>query len=51
MIDRHCPDDRKIMLGADKGYDTADFVASLRAMNVTPSHAAPERERRRRPLM
>jgi transposase len=23
-------------LGADKGYDTADFVADLRALNVTP---------------
>ena len=36
MIDRSCPGDHKITLGADKGYDTADFVADLRAMNVAP---------------
>ena len=40
MIDRHCPGDHKITLGADKGYDTADFVAELRAMNVAPHVAA-----------
>jgi transposase len=40
MIDRHCPGDHKITLGADKGYDTADFVADLRAMNVGPHVAA-----------
>ena len=27
---------RRLMLGADKGYDTADFVADLRTMCVTP---------------
>ena len=40
MIDRHCPGDRPISVGADKGYDTADFVAELRAMNVAPHVAA-----------
>ena len=40
MIDRRCPGDHKIMLGADKGYDTADFVDELRAMNVAPHVAA-----------
>ena len=37
---RCCPGERQITLGADKGYDTADFVAELRAMNVTPHVAA-----------
>ena len=40
MIPRCCPGERQITLGADKGYDTADFVAELRAMNVTPHVAA-----------
>ena len=40
MITRCCPGERQITLGADKGYDTADFVAELRAMNVTPHVAA-----------
>jgi transposase len=40
MIDRSCPGNRPITVGADKGYDTADFVAELRAMNVAPHVAA-----------
>lgn len=36
MINRRCPGEKRITLGADKGYDTADFVADLRAINVTP---------------
>ena len=40
MVNRRCPGERQITLGADKGYDTADFVAELRAMNVTPHVAA-----------
>ena len=40
MINRRCPGGRQITLGADKGYDTADFVADLRTMNVTPHIAA-----------
>ena len=41
MIERHSPgSERQLTLGADKGYDTGDFVADLRAMNVTPHVAA-----------
>ena len=40
MINRRCPGERQITVGADKGYDTSDFVADLRAMNVTPHVAA-----------
>jgi transposase len=40
MINRRCPGEKRITLGADKGYDTADFVADLRAINVTPHVAA-----------
>ena len=37
MIETHAPgSERRITVGADKGYDTADFVADLRAMCVTP---------------
>ena len=40
MINRRCPGQKRITLGADKGYDAADFVADLRAINVTPHVAA-----------
>jgi transposase len=40
MIHRRCPGERQTTLGADKGYDSADFVADLRAINVTPHVAA-----------
>ena len=40
MIDRTCPGDRPVTLGADKGYDTRDFVEDLRALNVAPHVAA-----------
>ncbi|SMD05954.1 IS5 family transposase [Primorskyibacter flagellatus] len=37
MINRHSPGStRHLTLGADKGYDSADFVADLRRMVVTP---------------
>src|SRR5690606_32776060 len=36
MIDRSLPGQRRITLGADKGYDTAAFVAGCRERNVTP---------------
>lgn len=37
MINRHSPGStRRLTLGADKGYDSADFVAALRQMVVTP---------------
>jgi transposase len=35
MLER-VPGKRRITLGADKGYDTEDFVTSCREMNVTP---------------
>jgi hypothetical protein len=35
---------RRITVGEDKAYDTADHVAELRALNVTP-HAAQTRPR------
>ena len=40
MINRRCPGEKRITLGADKGYDAADFVTDLRAINVTPHVAA-----------
>ena len=37
MIHRHAPGStRRLTLGADKGYDSADFVTQLRQMCVTP---------------
>jgi transposase len=37
MIHRHAPGStRRLTLGADKGYDSADFVADLRQACVTP---------------
>jgi hypothetical protein len=35
MVDRR-PRRRRITLGGDKGFDTTDFVANLRARKVTP---------------
>jgi len=40
MIDRCRPGDHTITVGADKGYDIADFVAQLRAMNARPHVAS-----------
>ncbi len=41
MIERHSPgSERRLTLGADKGYDAADFVGELRRMCVTPHIAA-----------
>jgi len=40
------PDASRITLGADKGYDTTEFVEQLRSMNVTP-HIAQNNTRRR----
>jgi len=37
---------KRLTLGADKGYDTTDFVGTLRALNVTP-HVAQNNKRRR----
>jgi transposase len=36
MIVRRSPGSRRLTLGADKAYDTRDFVADLRDLNVTP---------------
>ena len=44
MINRHSPGStRRLTLGADKGYDSADFVADLRRMVVTPHVAQKSR--------
>jgi IS5 family transposase len=42
MIEPYADRPRAITLGADKGYDTADFVEELRTMNVRP-HVAQKR--------
>ena len=36
MIVRRSPGARRLTLGADKGYDTKNFVADLRDLNVAP---------------
>ena len=41
-----CPGSHRIMLGADKAYDVAGFVADLRELNVTP-HVAQNTTNRR----
>jgi transposase len=44
MIHRHAPGStRKLTLGADKGYDAAEFVADLRKACVTPHVAQKSR--------
>ena len=45
MVDALC-NRRRITLGADKGYDAAEFASELRARNVTP-HIAQNTTRRR----
>lgn len=41
MLNAYDPgSERRITLGADKGYDAAEFVADLRTMRVTPHIAA-----------
>jgi transposase len=46
LIEPHADRPRAITLGADKGYDAADFVNELRAMRVTP-HVAQNTSGRR----
>ena len=46
MLDEHLPDADGISLGADAGYDTADFVLACRERGVTP-HVAQTRDKRR----
>jgi hypothetical protein len=44
MIHRHSPGStRRLTLGADKGYDSADFVRDLRQACVTPHVAQTSR--------
>jgi len=40
MLDDALPGSRRVTLGADKGYDTKDFLKQCRARNVTPHVAA-----------
>ena len=40
------PDDGRITLGSDKGYDTQDFVAEMRRLGVTP-HVTQNNTKRR----
>ncbi|HSM92022.1 MAG TPA: IS5 family transposase [Anaeromyxobacteraceae bacterium] len=47
MLAEHVPDADGITLGADAGYDTADFVAACRERGITP-HVAQTRDKRRR---
>ena len=46
MIEPHGDRPRAITLGADRGYDTADFVEELRTLNIRP-HVAQNVSRRR----
>ena len=46
MLDNNLPGQRRITLGADKGYDTRDFIEGCRERNVTP-HVAQNTSRRR----
>jgi transposase len=47
LLDAHVAGGAGVTLGADAGYDTADFVASCRERGVTP-HIAQTRDKRRR---
>ncbi len=40
------PGTHRVTLGADKGYDTHDFIAELRHMEITPHIAQNDRNRR-----
>ncbi len=43
MLDQSLPGTSRITLGADKAYDTADFVSTCRVLKVTPHVAANDR--------
>ncbi|MGB8930108.1 MAG: transposase, partial [Anaeromyxobacteraceae bacterium] len=47
MLDEHVPDSDGVTLGADAGYDTADFVAACRERGITPDVAQTRDQRRR----
>jgi transposase len=42
MLEAELPGGRRITLGADRGYDTREFVAACRALKVTPHFARNE---------
>jgi transposase len=42
----HIPGKRRVTVGADKGYDTEGFVATLRSMSATPHVAQNDTNRR-----
>ncbi len=46
MMAERIPGEGRVTLAADKGYDTREFVAELRGMNVTP-HVAQHQNNRR----
>jgi transposase len=46
LADRQQDRSRRITVGADKAYDTKDFVAEARALNVTPHVSKNEKGRR-----
>ena len=46
LIEPHADRQQKVTLGGDKGFDTQDFVAELREINVTP-HVAQNTNGRR----
>ena len=46
MLDRLRPSTRRRTVGADKGYDTQDFVREVRARDITPHVAQNNRNRR-----
>jgi hypothetical protein len=43
---KNIPGKRRVTIGADKGYDTAGFVATLRSMDATPHVAQNDTNRR-----
>jgi hypothetical protein len=47
MLDESLPGKWPVTVGADRGYDTKDFVAACRERNVTP-HVAQNVHKRRR---
>ncbi len=46
LIEPHADHAQRITLGADKGFDTQDFVAEMREINVTPHVAQNDHGRR-----
>lgn len=46
MLEEAVPGSSRITVGGDKGYDTKDFVADCRRLNVTPHVAKHENARR-----